>query len=118
MARYAGLVGYGVSKEDPPDSGVWVDDIVEKPYFGDVIRNTRGLEPGDKANPQITVGNSLSVVADEYATEHFHNIKYASWEGRLWTVTNVEVRRPRLLMDIGEVYNGPRPAPVPPGVTP
>jgi len=109
MARYSGVIGYGVSVEDPPDSGVWVNSVIERPYFGDVLRNTRQLEPGNKANPDITVGNSISIVSDSYATEHINNIKYLSWEGDLWTVTNVEVRRPRLLLDIGEVYNGPTP---------
>jgi hypothetical protein len=114
MARYSGVVGYGVSQEDPPDSGVWVDSIVERPYFGDITRKTRGLESGNQANPDITVGNSISIVADEYATEHFLNIRYLSWAGALWTVTNVEARRPRLLLDIGEVYNGPTPEPAVP----
>jgi hypothetical protein len=109
MARFYGKVGYGRSVESPEGSGVWTDEITEKSYSGDVIRNTRRLEYGDKANPDLSIGNSISIVADEYATEHFHNIKYLEWEGALWTVTNVEVRRPRLILEIGEIYNGPTP---------
>lgn len=117
MARYSGVVGYGVSIEEPANSGKWVNSIVERPYFGDVIRNTRGLEPGNKANPNITVGNSISVVADAYATEHFLNIKYLTWVGERWTVPSVDVRPPRLILEIGEVYDGPVPE-VPPEVIP
>lgn len=53
------------------------------------------------------MGNSISIVADKYANEHFFLIRYVMWEGVRWTVTNVEVRAPRLLLSIGSVYNGP-----------
>jgi hypothetical protein len=109
MARFFGEVGYGDSVETPPDSGVWVDTITETLYYGDVIRNTRKLESGEDLNDDITVGNSISVVADEYAISHFFKIKYVRWSGVLWTVTNVEVRSPRLILSLGSVYNGPTP---------
>lgn len=110
MGRFFGAVGYAHDTvEDPPDSGVWVDQIIEHEYQGDVIRNTRQLESGEKINEDISVANSISIVADEYAVEHFHNIKYVRWVGVLWTVTTVEVRSPRLILSIGSVYNGPTP---------
>lgn len=109
MARFYGEVGYGIPVEDPPESGVWVDVITEFPYFGDVVRNTRTLQDGEGLNNNISVGNSISIVADQYAIDHFFNIKYVRWSGVLWTVTSVEVRSPRLILSIGEVYNGPTP---------
>ncbi len=110
MARFLGVVGYGDSVESPEDSGIWVDEITEFPYQGDVIRNTRKMEGrGESVNPDITVGNSISVVADQYAFEHFFNIKYVDWAGALWTVTDVKVESPRLILSLGSVYNGPRP---------
>ena len=83
--------------------------VTEAAYFGDVIRNTRKLEPGESLNDDITVGNSISIVADEYAIDHFFKIKYVRWAGVLWTVTNVEVKSPRLILSLGSVYNGPTP---------
>lgn len=109
MARFHGEVGYGIPEQNPPDSGVWVDHIVEFPYTGDVIRNTRALEQADQLNDNITIANSISIVADQYAIEHFMHIKYLRWSGVLWTVTSVEVRSPRLILSIGSVYNGPTP---------
>lgn len=108
MARFHGEVGYGSSAETSP--GVWEDVITERPYQGDVIRNTRNLEQGDKVNSDITVSNSISIVADDYAIENFLNIKYVRWAGVLWIVTSVEVQSPRLILSIGSVYNGPTPA--------
>lgn len=109
MARFSGKIGYGESQEDPAGSGIWVDRITERECYGDVIRNTRKLDDPDQINRNISVGNSISVVADEYARNHFFNIKYVIWQGIRWVATNVEVRSPRLIMDIGEIYNGPIP---------
>jgi hypothetical protein len=87
--------------------GVWKDVITETSYFGDVIRNTRQLHDGTKVNDDLSVNNSISIVADEYANEHFFAIRYVAWAGTLWAVTNVEVQSPRLLLTLGGVYNGP-----------
>lgn len=107
MARFFGEVGYGESNEEPSGSGVWVDTITEVSYYGDVIRDTRKLEPGEGLNDDIIVNNSISIVADEFANKHFHKIRYVRWAGTLWTVTSVEVKSPRLILSIGSVYNGP-----------
>ena len=107
MARFHGEVGYGISQQTAP--GVWEDQITEYPYTGDVVRNTRRLEQGESLNDDISVGNSISVLADEYAIQNFSNIKYVRWNGVLWTVTVVEVRSPRLILSLGKVYNGPTP---------
>ena len=109
MARFYGQVGYGESEEAPPGSGVWVDVVREISYFGDVVRNTRQLEEGVGLNNDVTVGNSISIVADEYAFEHFFAIRYVRWAGTLWTVTSVESRSPRLILRLGSVYNGQTP---------
>ena len=107
MTRFYGEVGYGVAEETPPDSGKWVDVITEQTYTGDIVRNARRLEDTENLNDDIVISNSISVVADEYAFEHFAFIKYVKWSGVRWTVTSVEVRPPRLILSIGKVYNGP-----------
>lgn len=106
MAKFYGEIGYGESVQTAP--GVWVDQIVEYKYYGDVIRNTRQLREGDKVNDDLSVGNSISIVADAYANEHFFAIRYIKWAGTLWTVSDVEVQSPRLLLRLGGVYNGPK----------
>lgn len=106
--RFCGNIGYGTTVESAP--GVWADDIVEKKYYGDVVRNTRQARSGEQLNDDLNVSNSVSVVADAYAMNHFFNIRYVEWQGSLWRVSNVEVQAPRLVMQLGEVYNGPRPS--------
>lgn len=113
MTKFYGSIGYGESTETPADSGIYADVITEYSYYGDVVRNTRKLESGESLNDDVTVGNSLSVLADQYALKHFFAIRYVRWMGTLWTVTNVEVRSPRLVLSLGSVYNGPRYIPPP-----
>lgn len=113
MAKFFGKIGYGETQETA--AGVWEDTIVEYEYYGDVIRNTRKLSEGESLNNDLSVGNSISIVADAYANEHFFAIRYIQWAGVLWTVSDVEVQSPRLLLRLGGVYNGPTaPAPVTP----
>ena len=106
MAKFYGEIGYAESTETAP--GVWDDIITEISYFGDVIRNTRSLQDGEKVNDDLSVSNSISIVADAYANEHFFAIRYIKWAGTLWTVSEVEVQSPRLLLRLGGVYNGPK----------
>lgn len=107
MAKFYGKIGYGESVETPPGSGIWVDTITERSYFGDVIRNARKLQEGEYLNNDLSVSNSISILADAYANNHFFAIRYIEWAGALWTVSEVTVESPRLLFKLGEVYNGP-----------
>jgi hypothetical protein len=111
MARFFGRIGYGEPVETAP--GVWADQIVERSYYGDVIRNARNLKEGENLNFDLSVQNSISIVADAYANDHFFAIRYIEWAGTLWTISSVEVQSPRLLLRLGEVYNGPTPAAAP-----
>lgn len=104
MAKFHDAVGYVEQYEVRP--GVWVDQEIEITYFGDVLRNTRRLSDGIGLNDDLSVGNNISILADPYALEHFFAIRYVKWAGARWTVTEVEVKRPRLLLKLGGVYNG------------
>jgi hypothetical protein len=106
MARFYGKVGYGTTVETKP--GIWEDVIIEMSYFGDVQRNIRQLQSGERVNGDLSVNNSISIVADAYANANFFAIRYVEWVGTLWTVSDVEVRSPRLLLTLGGVYNGPK----------
>lgn len=106
MARFSGLVGYGETIETAPD--VYADRITEFKYYGAVVRNTRTSQAGEYLNNDISVSNSISIVADAYAKDHFFAIRFVEWAGKLWHVTDVTVEAPRLILQVGGVYNGPR----------
>jgi hypothetical protein len=104
MAKFYGVIGYGESVETAP--GVEEDVITERNAYGDVLRNTRQLKEGDQVNNDLTVSNSISIVADAYANDHFFAMRYISWMGTDWVVSEVDVQRPRLILRLGGVYHG------------
>ena len=112
MARFCGVVGYAENVETEP--GIHEEVITERKHYGDLLRNYRRQEDGQKINNDLTISNSISIMADAYANTHFFAIRYAVWAGEYWTVSNIEVQYPRLILRLGKVYNGPKaPAPDP-----
>lgn len=106
MPRYYGIVGYSEAGEFK--DGVYEETrIVERYYRGEVQRNSRWLQNGSSILPDLSVNVSISIVADAYANEHINDIKYIEWQGVKWTVVSIDVQRPRLIFDLGGVYNGP-----------
>lgn len=108
--RFHGAVGYATSAETSP--GVWTDVITEVMYYGDVVRNSRRLDPPPTVPPQensdISLENSFSIMADEAAYANYTKMRYVVWQGDYWRVSNVEVRRPRLILTVGGIWNGRR----------
>lgn len=109
MAKFSGMIGYTDTIETAP--GVWNPDITERRYSGDVLKNSRRLEAGESTNDDVTINNTISIVADAFAYQNFHAFRYVVWMGARWKITNIEVLRPRLILTIGGIYNGPTPSP-------
>lgn len=103
MAKFYGKIGYGKQAETVP--GVWENQITELFYYGDVVRNTRGLQNSQNLNDSINVSNQFSIVADPFAVQNFHLMKYIEYMDTKWKITNVEVQYPRLILSVGGVYN-------------
>lgn len=105
MGRFFGVVGYVESKEITP--GVWDDVATERNYSGDVIRNSKRFQGGENLNDDLVINNEFSIVADPYAYQNFHLIRYVRWMGAYWKVVSVDAnQRPRLILTAGGVYNG------------
>lgn len=104
MAKFYGNIGYAETVQTTP--GVWEEKITERPYFGDLIRNTRALQSSDQLNDDINISNEISIVADPFANQNFHLMRYVEFMGAKWKITNVEVKYPRLILTVGGAYNG------------
>ena len=104
MAKYYGAIGYAETVETAP--GVYEEQITERNYYGELVRNTRRLQTSDQVNDNINIANEISIIADPFATQNFHAMRYVEFMGAKWKITNVEVRYPRLILTIGGVYNG------------
>ena len=103
MAKLYGEIGYANIVETEP--GVWEEKIIKRNYYGDIIRNTRSLQTSDNVNDNINISNEISIVADPYANENFHSMRYVYFMGAKWKITSVEVKYPRLILSIGGLYN-------------
>ena len=104
MSKWYGVIGYAETVETDP--GVWEEKITERSYYGDTIRNTRLLQNAGAVNDNINIANQFSIVADPYATNNFHSMRYIEFMGTKWKITNVEVQYPRLILTVGGLYNG------------
>lgn len=104
MAKFYGPVGYAKMVEVRP--GVFKEQITEVEYFGDVLRNSRSLQSSENLNDNINIANKISIIADPFANENFHAMRYVVYMGTKWKIKDVEVEFPRLILTIGGVYNG------------
>ena len=102
MSKYYGKVGYAITKETKP--GVWKNLVVERMYYGDILRNTSRWQGSSNVNDNLVISNQISILADPFAYHNFHAIKYIEWLGSKWKVSSVEVQYPRLILNIGGVY--------------
>lgn len=106
--KYYGSVGYMVTEEkmvDGEGTGVYVEQIVEHEYYGDVLKNTSGWQNGEHLNDDLKVNVRISIVADPFAFNHFSEIRYVNWMCQKWKVNSVEPAYPRLNLEVGGVYN-------------
>lgn len=104
MAKFYGAVGYAVTVETSPS--VWEDQITERMYSGELIRNYTRSESSGGVNDNINVSNNVSIIADPYANDNLQNMRYVKFRGTRWKIVSVEDQYPRLTLILGGVYNG------------
>ena len=104
MAKYSGKIGFMSTKEIEP--GVWDEEIVEKHYNGDVVRNITRAQSTDTSTDNITVNNSISIVADPFTSTNFQHMRYITFMGSVWEISSVEILYPRILINLGGLYHG------------
>ena len=97
------MIGYAITEETEP--GIYVEKIIENQYYGDIIKNTRRLKEVNKVNDDINISNQFSIIADPFANNNFHAMRYIEFMGTKWKITDVEVQYPRLILSVGGLYN-------------
>lgn len=102
MARYHGNIGFAIQVEDDP--GIWVDEIEERPYKGDIIRGGRRFDNSENINDDFTITNVFSVISDAFLYSHIPAMRYIEYLGSKFKIVSVEVERPRVEIRVGGVY--------------
>lgn len=106
MAKWFGKIGFdeGTVETSP---GIWEPSIKERPYFGDLIRNSKLQQTSVGVNDNVNINNQISIVADPYARNHIFSMLYVEFEGANWKVSSVDASQPpRLILQIGGLWNG------------
>lgn len=103
MAKFYGVIGYAETVEVEP--GIWEEQIVEHQYYGDLVRKYSRYQQTGGVNDDIVFSSNISIVADPYANQNFQHMRYVKIMGAKWTITGVDVQRPRLILTTGGVYN-------------
>jgi hypothetical protein len=86
---------------------VWDEQITERNYYCELGRNIRKLQSADQTNDDINIANEISIIADPYANDHFHAMRYIVFNGAKWKITSVDASiYPRLSLTVGGLYNG------------
>ena len=105
MPKFYGEVGYSVMEETAP--GVFMDRPVTHMYTGNIIKHiSRWGTSQNGVNDDLSLNNRISIVGDQFAYEHFSDIRYVVLNEVKWAVTSVELSPPRLILSIGGMYNG------------
>lgn len=105
--KFSGKLGYSEPTETAP--GVFKDVITERPYIGDVVQRTEAFSVANSVLPQYRTTTSVSVLSDGVLKEKYNDLRYVEYGGVKWSVASVVTVWPRLIIYIGEKYNGPTP---------
>lgn len=107
MGKWYGKVGYIIQEEVEP--GTWLPTAIEKQYYGDALSTVSRWNQSGNVNSDLNITNKISILADPFAYQNFSNIKYVEYMDALWNVESIEVQQPRLILNVGGVYNGQTP---------
>lgn len=107
--KFSGKIGFvNGSIEIEPD--VWVPNIIERHYTGDMKRSYRKYQSGEYLNDNMRLNNQIEIISDLYLRQNWPSILYVLWDGVRWKVNTTEVGYPKLVLEIGGVYNGEVPS--------
>lgn len=110
MAKFSGKIGYAEIVDSIERPGIWTEEIIERNHYGDVVKDYKKYESNtNHLNDTLIISNKLSIIADSFIINNAHKIRYVIFNNTRWNVVSLELNRPRILISIGGVYNGPLP---------
>lgn len=103
MAKFAGKIGFSTTIETSP--GIWSNETIEKVYTGDVLKASLKYKNDSQINDDVTLSKRISIIADVFVNNNLHCIKYVTYMGVKWAVTEFDIQYPRVTLTLGGVYN-------------
>lgn len=105
MARFHGIVGFGIPEDDQV-TGIATERMAEKRYYGKILSHIRNWAETDGINADLKLQNRIAITANDYALSHLSALRYVIWQGTAWTISSVEVKGPEIILSIGGVWHG------------
>lgn len=102
MGKFYGKIGFSSKVETKP--GIFETVIREKVYYGDVSKRSVKNQAGDQINDNLRVNTQVSILCDEYLSDHFSEICYIMYMGKPWKVSTADVDYPRITLTLGDIY--------------
>lgn len=104
MAKFYGSIGFVITEETSP--GVHQEILTEMPYVGNALRESHRWSGGESVNKGLRLSSRISIIADPFAVSNIPAIRYVLWMNVKWAVKTVVIQHPRIILTLGEVYNG------------
>jgi hypothetical protein len=102
--RYYGEIGFSINAiETKP--GIWDEHIEKRKYYMNVTKDFVSYNDVNEINPDININNQVSIIADADTIRFAHTIKYVELFGVKWKVKSFDIKRPRLNLYVGGLYN-------------
>lgn len=103
--KYIGKIAFAYYVASQSEPGIIEEHYEERTYRGDVLKKRYSINNSSVINGTITSRTTISIFADRYALTHYGYIRWVEYSGQKWTVESVTQEPPRLLIDLGPIYN-------------
>lgn len=86
--------------------GVFNDIITEVKVTGSLLREAQYPNRStETTTTNVALQNRISIIMDSRIKDKIFNIRWAKFKGVKFAVTSIEVKRPRIFLTLGGVYN-------------
>ena len=87
--------------------GVWKPpETVERHYTWELDRLLVRDSRANSINTEVTLNNTISIVADAFVNDNITSMKYVEYLGAKWQVSSIDASNPpRLLLTLGGLYH-------------
>lgn len=107
MARFSGIVGFVESVETAPS--IFEDEVTEVKCSGNFLDNTQLWKQSEGLNDDVDITARISVVISPDLLDKFYLMRYVHMYGQRWEIKKSIQKRPRVIISVGGLYNGPTP---------
>lgn len=106
MARAAVIIGSSKPMTEVPDDGIARDEYVERKFRATVTRLNNNMVSSGDVIDNLKMDMNFQIKMDKWTYENFQWLRYLVYNGAKWKITNVQVQRPNMIVQVGGIFNG------------